>query len=697
MKPVQGCHNTNYTMRLVVTATTVRQVEPVRTFRILILAVLLFLVCLCAGLSYFAYLITSVGSLDPEPVPLTTRIYDCNDQLLTLRYVENRFLIPLEDMAPELLEATLAIEDRRFYRHLGFDFTGLGRALLNNFKQRQVGQGGSTITQQLAKNLFLTHERTMARKIREAAYTVHLERYHSKDEILEFYLNAIYYGHAAYGIEAASQTYFGKKAAELSLAEAALLAGLPRSPYYYSPYLYPEAAYQRRRQVLEAMEATGCITAAERVAALKEPLQLRESKLEEPFSYFIDHVINNELSEYFGGDLRPVYQGGFEIYTTVDPLMQQAAEEIIAGLVELRLDQNGIRQPQGALVALDAHTGEIKALVGGRDFTETELNRVYARRSPGSSFKPFVYAAALEQGLTITATQLCAPLQLVEPGMNSPYSPTDFGGGFHHRELDMREALARSCNIAAIRTHIAIGRENTAEMAARLGITSHLEPYYSLPLGTAEVTLMELTASFAPFANGGYRVEPFALRRLVDPQGNLLYAGQAKRIQVLDAGVAFLITDMLKGVLGEDGTAGAVEKILSRPAAGKSGTSQDSKNAHMIGYTPELVAGLYIGDDYENPLGTTGGELAAPLWGRFMQQALEGHPVTDFPIPANITRVTLCAETGLKRGSACTGPSREEYFVAGTEPEEYCSVETCPHCHPDFWWPWHPWLRFNRP
>ncbi len=668
-----------------------------RLFRIFTLVVLMFLICLSAGLSYFAYLIVSTGKMNPEPVPLTTRIYDCHDELLTLRYIENRLAIPLEEMAPEVLQATLAIEDRRFYRHLGFDLTGLGRALLSNFKHRQIGQGGSTISQQLAKNLFLTHERTLARKIREAAYTVHLERRYSKDEILEFYLNTIYYGHAAYGIEAASQTFFGKNAGALSLAEAALLAGLPRGPDYYSPYLHPEAARQRQKQVLEAMETNGYIATAERTAALEEPLNLRERGREEVFSYFLDHVINVELTALFDGNLTPLYMGGFEVYTTVDPAIQQAAEEAIAGIIELRMDKTGIRQPQGALVALDPQSGEIKALVGGRDFSETKLNRVYARRSPGSSFKPFVYAAALEQGFTVTTTQLCAPVQLVEPGLNSPYAPTDFGGGFHYRELDMREALARSCNIAAIRTHIATGRDKTAEMGSRLGISSPLNSYYSLPLGTAEITLMELTASFAPFANGGYRIEPFALRRVVDPRGNVIFTGRSERVHVLDAGIAFLITDMLKGVLREGGTASAVEELLNRPAAGKSGTSEESKNAHMIGYTPDLVAGLYIGDDYEVPLGTTGGELAAPLWARFMQKALERYPVTDFPVPDNITRVTLCVETGLKQSPSCSGPSREEYFIKGTEPETYCTFGICPHCRPEFWWPWQPWFRYDRP
>lgn len=666
-----------------------------RFINLLLTLIILLLLSLSGSFGYFVYTIAN-NDFELPGIPQTTRIYDRYDQLIAVRYLENRIAIPLEEIPATVIQATIAIEDRRFYRHLGFDFTGLGRAMLNNIKQRRLTQGGSTITQQLAKNLFLTHEQTLERKIKEASYTVHLERTLSKDEILEKYLNTIYYGHSAYGIEMAAQTYFGKNAASLTLAEAALLAGIPKGPYFYSPLIDLRAAVERQEMVLQAMIEAGFISEADKIEALDEPLKITGPAGSEQFSYFIDHVINMELAALFDGDLNPVFKGGLEVYTTLDPLVQQAAEEIIAGMPQLRLDHNGLRQPQGALVAIDPQTGYVKALVGGYNFGETMLNRAFALRSPGSAFKPFVYAAALEQGQPVTAVQLCAPLTLVEPGIDQPYQPTDFSGDFHHRELDMREALALSCNIHAIKTYIEIGRDKTVEMARRLGINSPLASYYSLPLGTSEVTLMELTAAFAPFANGGYRIEPAVLRRVVDARGKVIYESHPRRQHVLDERVAFLITDMLKGVLKEGGTASGVEAILRRPAAGKSGTSEESKNAHMVGYTPQLVAGLYIGDDFGEPLGTTGGGLAAPLWAKFMERALEGYQVKDFLLPEGVVRVTICRETGLIQSPSCSGPGRKEYFVSGSEPSESCSAGSCPHCPPDLGWPWSPWYQ-RRP
>lgn len=642
------------------------------------------LLSLSGSFGYLVYVVMEMEALPPARIALTSRIYDREDTLVTVRYVENRIEIPLEQISTDLIEATLAVEDRRFYQHNGFDLTGLARALLNNLRKRQLAaEGGSTITQQLARNLYLSLDKTLERKVKEAIYTIQLERHLSKEEILERYLNTIYYGHAAYGIEAAAQTYFGKSAVSLTLAEAALLAGLPRSPFYYSPFTSETAALQRQRTVLNAMVETGTITAAQREAALREPLVFREPSAEELSAYFLDYVINNELAALFHGDLTPLYTGGLQIYTTLDRKMQQLAQELIAGLPERGLDEEGKRQPQGALVALDPATGYVRAIAGGRDYNETKLNRALIPRSPGSSFKPFLYAAALENGYTAADKIACEPVEFNEPGLPEPYAPTDFGGGFHHRELTVREALALSCNVAAIKTHDEIGREKMVEMAARLGIDNPLKAYYSLPLGTLEVTLLELTAAFAPFANGGYRVEPIMIRRVIDSEGEIILENEPRLEKVLDEKIAFLITDMLKGVVREGGTAGRVASIFTRPAAGKSGTSQNGINAHMVGYTPDLAVGLYIGDDHEAPLGATGGGLAAPLWAEFMARALQDCESRDFAVPEGINRVSLCPETGLLRGPFCEGPAWEEYFIAGTEPEE-CN------CGPFFWFPWLP-------
>jgi penicillin-binding protein 2D len=658
--------------------------------RFLLILLIVFLLSLSGSFGYLVYTIAEMEGMPPPQVSLTTRIYDANDNVIALRFEENRMAVPLEYISRALVEATIAVEDRRFEQHLGFDLTGMGRALLHNIKQRQITGGGSTITQQLAKNLFLSHEQTLERKIKEALYTVHLERRYSKSEILEQYLNTIYYGHSAYGVEAASRTYFGKSADSLTLAEAALLAGIPRGPFYYSPFLNEAAAKQRQKTVLAQMVTAGMISETEREAAVSEPLQYRELSWEEQSSYFIDYVISVELDRHFNGDLTPVYRGGLEIYTTLDPVMQQAARDIVTAIPQLRVDDQGKRQPQGALVALDPQTGYVRAMVGGRDYSETQVNRALSLRSPGSSIKPFVYAAALENGYTAADTITCAPLSL--PG----YEPSDYGGGFHHRDLTVREAIVKSCNIAAIKTYLNIGEEKSVEMAARLGINTPLDPYYSLPLGTKEVTLLELTASFAPFANGGYRVEPVLIRKVLDAGGRIIIENHPQRDKVLDEKIAFLITDMLRGVLEEGGTASGVSAILDRPAAGKSGTSHNTINTHMVGYTPDLVAGLYIGDDYEKPLGATGGRLAAPLWAKFMDRALLEIPPRDFPVPVGISRESLCPDTGLLRCPLCSGPEWEEYFITGTEPLESCDPAECSLCKPTLWWPWLPELNQQR-
>ncbi len=661
-------------------------------FRCLLILIFVLLLSMSGSFGYLVYTIVEMQELPPVENALTTRIYDQNDNLITMRYVENRIEVPLDQISTDLVKATIAVEDKRFYQHLGFDLAGVGRALLNNLRRRQVDQGGSTITQQLAKNLYLSHERTFARKVKEAIYTIHLERNNSKEELLEKYLNTIYYGHAAYGAEAAAQTYFGKNAASLTLAESALLAGLPRGPLYYSPLINKTAAFQRQRTVLNQMAACGMINEAEKEAALAENLLFREPGEEESASYFVDYVINIELASLFNGDLTPVYHGGLQVYTTLDPVMQQLAQEIVAAIPRLYLDLEGKSQPQGALVAVDPETGYVKAMVGGRDYSETKLNRAFSLRSIGSSFKPFVYAAALENGLTVSTKVLCAPVVFDEPGLPEPYEPTDFGGGFHHRELTVREALARSCNITAIKTHVAIGREKAVEMAARLGISKPLSGYYSLPLGTVEISLLELTAAYAAFANGGYRVEPILIRKVVDASGKVILENRPRREKVLDEKIAFLITDMLKDVVAEGGTASQVSAILTRAAAGKSGTSQDSKNAHMIGYTPALTAGLYIGDDHEAPLGATAGQLAAPLWARFMDGALSDSPPREFTFPDGIIRVPLCPETGMHSNGFCPEPARWEYFIAGSEPER------CHQCRPLPIWirPLAPWLTGHR-
>lgn len=661
--------------------------NALRCFLILIIA---FLISLSGSFGYIVYTIAGMKGQSVPQNALTTRIYDINDDLIAVRYVENRTEVHLESISPYAVIGTVVVEDRRFLEHNGIDLPGLARALVSNIKSRQVSQGGSTITQQLARNIYLDHKQTLERKTKEAIYAIHLERQYSKEEILEKYLNTIYYGHSAYGIEAASLYYFNKHAADLNLAEAALLVGIPRGPHYYSPFINRENALQRQKVVLNLMVEQDVISPQDKEEALNTTLTFREHGEGEKYSYFINHVINNEVAGYFDSDLSQVYKGGLNIYTTLDPSVQEAAEYCMTGVPVFRIDEEGKQQPQGGLVALDPRTGYVLAMAGGRDYDETKLNRVLSPRSPGSSFKPFTYAAALEQGFSAADKVLCEPISLMEPGIDRLYEPADYGGGFHHDELTIREAIACSCNIAAIKTHLAIKEGSSVEMASRLGIKTPLKDIFSLPLGTIEVNLLELTASFAPFANGGYRVEPVFIRKVTDSRGQTLLDNKTGIEKVIDDKVAFLVTDMLRGVLKEGGTAGGVNNILRRPAAGKSGTSHDSKNAHMVGYTPQLVAGLYIGDDYERPLQASGGGLAAPVWAKFIEHALQDEPVLDFSIPPGLNLVELCAESNLLPGESCREPFIKEYFIEGTEPEESCYSEICSHGRPLILWPWLP-------
>ncbi|MGI6096753.1 MAG: transglycosylase domain-containing protein [Dethiobacteria bacterium] len=645
---------------------------------------------------YFAYLVLSIDDLPEAQQALTTRFFYDDGEVLAERYVENRYKIPLEEIPLAVQWGTIAIEDRHFRKHYGIDIGGICRALLRNLRERRIVQGGSTITQQLAKNLFLSPERTWKRKIEEAALTIHLERTYTKDEILEKYLNTIYYGHAAYGIEAAARTFFAKRAKELTLAESALLVGIPRGPRYYSPFYNEEAAFRRQALVLERMEEDGYITAKEKEKALAEPLKFRSLSEEEHGLYYLEYLVSEDLKRFHEGDTDQFYRSGLQIYTTLNREMQKAAEEVIANLPVQKTDESGVRQPQGALIALDPQSGEIKAMTGGRSFEETMLNRAVppTRRSPGSAFKPFVYAAALENGLTADSRFSCEPLSIEDPWSGELYEPTDFGNHFHWRELTMREAIKVSCNVAAIKANLLIGPEKSVEMAKKLGIKSNIQPYASLPLGTFIVSLLEMTSAYAPFANGGIRAEPIFIKKIVSPNGEILFKNKTQKEQVLDPRIAYIMTDMLKDVFAPGGTAAAIRDLINRPTAAKTGTSDSYRNVYMVGYTPDLVIGLYIGNDDEQSLEVSSGSLAVPTWGEFYRAAVRGLPVQDFPRPQGLVDVSICPETGAVQSDHCTLEGYTEIFIEGTEPGTDCAEEGCPYVRPRFWWPWPPlWNR----
>jgi 1A family penicillin-binding protein len=655
---------------------------------------------LIAGTGVFGFFVLSVAGMGDMPeidTPLTSTFYYHNGEVLATRFEQNRFELPLEDMPEHLVEAVIAVEDRRFYRHFGIDPQGLMRAVVRNIQERRVVEGGSTITQQLARNLFLTHERTFTRKIQEALLTVQLERKFTKDEILEKYMNTIYFGHAAYGVEAASQTYFGKSARDLNLAESAMLAGIPRGPAYYSPWLNLAAAQNRQKTVLSRMVGAGYITADQRDAAIDEPIVLQNrSELRgrsQAGAYFIDYLIQRQLAAIFPDDPQIVYRGGLQIHTTLDKTMQAAAEEAIAKLDVFSTNNNGVRQPQAALVALDPETGAVRAMMGGRDFRETQINyaTMASGQSPGSAFKPFVYAAALEAGYTPATIHTSEPVSFNIPGFPEPYEPSEYGGKFYERPLRMREALALSSNVVAVKTHMDIGPQRTIEMAQRMGIKSPLQPYASLPLGTSNVIPLEMAAAFAPFANGGISVQPFFITKITDARGRTVFESGPVLSKVLDERIAYLITDMLKDVLfSPSGTARSIGPQLGRPAAAKTGTSNEHKDAYIVGYTPDVVAAVWIGNEDNTTLGwgRTGSVLAGPVWADFIREGLKGVEPRDFEQPEGLAAAVICPYTGLLHNPRCSLEPVTELFIPGTQPSEQCRWPACPHCPPEWQWHW---------
>nr|MBO2478181.1 penicillin-binding protein [Bacillota bacterium] len=538
---------------------------------------------------------------------LTTYIYDIQGRVIARLYRENRIPVRLEQMPRHLRDAIIAIEDSRFYEHFGVDLRAILRAVVADirrfFGDDRYLQGGSTITQQLAKNAFLTHERTLSRKLQEALWAIQIERKYSKAEILETYLNEIYLGPGVYGVEAASQYYFGKSVSQLTLAESALLAGLAQNPGLYSPFRDPEAAKRRRNIVLTRMEELGMITPAEAQAARNEPITVTQSNQQRNLApHFVNYVIQR-LLELDGIDANTIYAGGLHVYTTLDLDMQRAAEEAIRQafsdptslLARVSVtDANGLDQPQVSLIALDPHTGHIKAMIGGRN--RDEFNRaVQARRQPGSAIKPFIYAAALEKGLTPATIRVDEPFTWTNPQTGEVWQPQNFSRTFAG-PVTLRRALEESINIVAIKLLAEdVPVRSVIELATRMGITTlqtsgpRNDVNLAFALGglTNGVRPIEMAEAYGVLANGGIRTEPMAILRVVGPDGTVLYEFRPRQEVVLSEVTSYILTDMLRGVI-ERGTGRRAN--IGRPAAGKTGTTQDNQDAWFVGYTPDLVA-----------------------------------------------------------------------------------------------------------
>lgn len=599
-------------------------------------------------------------------VPAASKILDANGEPITIISRENRLPVSIADISPYMKQAIIAIEDSRFYNHHGVDPVGMGRALYRNIIARGVVEGGSTITQQLVKNLYLDQRRTVGRKLEELALTVQLERQYTKNEILGMYLNQIYFGQGAYGIEAASRTYFNKQASDLGLAESAMLAGIPRAPGIYNPSINPEAARERQLTVLNRMVELGMVDenkAAQAKNQFLQPLKLSAQINRAP--YFTSEIVR-QLENKFQDNLETLYSGGLTIYTTLDINMQDAAEKALS---------HGLRGKDpllnGALVAVDPKNGQIKAMAGGKDYNESQFNRALSKMQPGSTFKPFLYAAAIEHGYTAGSIVTCEPVSFKQDG-GETYRPKDFMGGYHNRPFTLKEALFTSDNVVAVKLNDMVGPSVAAAYARRMGIESAVKPVLSLPLGTSEVTPLEMAGAYSTLANGGIRNEPYYISKVTDKSGRILEEHRPKPERALDEKTSYIITDMLAGVLKPGGTAPDVYNSIARPAAGKTGTTENYRDAWFIGYTPDLAAAVYVGYDEKNKgAGQTGSQAAAPIWSMFIKEALKDVPPREFPVPRDVVKVKICADDGLLAGGLNTR-SIEAVFVKGTEPKEVC-------------------------
>ncbi|MEY9881503.1 transglycosylase domain-containing protein [Bradyrhizobium sp. USDA 329] len=557
-----------------------------------------------------------IQSLEIPKRPPTIQIVGMDGSMLAQRGEMAGANIALKDLPPYLPKAFIAIEDRRFYSHFGIDPVGILRALVTNVLHRGVSQGGSTLTQQLAKNLFLTQERTIQRKLQEAELAIWLERKHSKDEILELYLNRVYFGSGAYGVEAAAQKYFGKSAKNVTIAEAAMLAGLVKSPSRLAPNRNPEGAEARAQVVLAAMADAKFITDAQAKASIGHPSYNVKPAGAGTVNYVADWI--GEVLDDLVGQI----DESIKVETTIDPKLQSVAEAAI--IDELAAKSVKFNVSQGALVAMTPD-GAVRAMVGGRNYSDSQYNRaVTAKRQPGSSFKPFVYLTALEQGLTPDTMRQDAPIE-VKGWRPENYTHEYFGA------VTLTQALAMSLNTVAIRLGLEVGPKNVVRTAHRLGISSKLEPNASIALGTSEISVVELVGAYAPFANGGLAVAPHVVTRIRTLGGKLLYMRQPEeRNQVVEPRYVGMMNAMMRETL-ISGTAKKAE-IPGWPAAGKTGTSQDYRDAWFIGYTANLVTGVWLGNDDNSPTKkATGGGLPVEVWTRFMKAAHEGVPVANLP------------------------------------------------------------------
>ncbi len=650
-----------------------------------------------------------------------SRVFSADGELLGVVAAENRRFVSLEKMPKALCDAAVATEDRNFYRHIGVSPRGILRAAVHDILARGPRQGGSTITQQLARNLFLSHERTITRKVAEAILALQLERAYTKPEILELYLNQIYLGEGSYGVQVAAETYFGKDVSELSVGECALLAGLAKRPEYYSPLADLKRATERRNLVLTLMHQAGYLTREEMEKAKQEPLKVVEGKKSVGIGsyqapYFTNYVLR-QVAKKYGSDV--LYRGNLTIYTTLNLEMQRAAEEAVAWGLE-RAKKRRFDLEQMALVAVDVRTGAIKAMVGGADYKTMQYNlAVQGGRQPGSAFKPFVYTAALLAGYTPESIVEDSPVKF-RGARGRWWSPRNYDGKYKG-EVTFRQALAHSYNVSAVKVADMVGIRAVIEVARQLGIKHHMDPVLPIAIGACDATPLEMAEAYAVFANHGMKTESYAIDKIVDARGRVLEQHKPYAWRALDAGVADQMADMLADVI-EYGTAAGIKRYLKFPAAGKTGTSSDYKDAWFVGFTRDLCAAVWAGNEPpRSPGRLSGATIPAPVWARFMAKAQPvmaaahaeqeenvieispeeapqpppdeaqgeaeaGSPPPGTgdtaPTPAGHRVVTkmICPASGLLAGPNCPDPREVSYDLsAGAEPPtRTCDVHRAP-------------------
>jgi penicillin-binding protein 2D len=649
-----------------------------RTLKYLRALLFISLIGMALTILFMAGVLIYAKILGPPPlaVPQSTLYYSADGNIIgESNNGQKRYWVSIDEIAKPVIQATVAIEDRKFYDHNGFDYKRIAGAILADVKALAKVQGASTITQQYARNLYLEHDKTWKRKLMEAFYTIRLEMNYTKSEILEGYLNTIYYGHGAYGIQAASQYYFGKNAIDLTLAEASLLSGVPKGPGIYSPLVNPEKAKLRQNIILNMMVENKYIkkNAATLAAAEKLTFLGKYPHAKKEIAPYYQDAVRNALKNQLNLDDRTIELGGLKVYTTLDTKQQAVAEETVAKLISKETEI------EAALVAVNPKNGHVKAMVGGRDYEKSPFNRaIQAVRQPGSTVKPLLYYAALEQGFTPSTMMRSEPTTFKFQDGRPDYSPHNFNSLYANGEISLAQALAVSDNVIAVKTHLFLGEDSMVETAKRFGIQSKMAKVPSLALGTSGVRVLEIANAYSHFANGGKKVEPVFITKVVNHQGDVIYDHKSSQETVLNPQQAFVMTQMLSGIFDPklngytSVTGNSVIKNMTRPYAGKSGTTET--DSWMVGFTPQLVSAVWTGYDKGKPIDLPVEKMYAKnIWVRFMEDALQDEPIKNFKRPKEgVVGVFVNPANGLLASEDCP-VKRFTYFVSGTEPTEYCT------------------------